>query len=737
MRIFLIVLICVVGMLSSAQDLDNFTALKSTGHIPEEFLKRSSEKYKEDLEANKNEELDKNFFLSTRFVIDEILLSGNVLFNDPLSDYVKDVAKYALRKDKKLFEDLDFYVLKTNVANAFSTDQGIIFVTTGLLAQLENEAQLAFILCHEISHYTQHHVQDSYVERQQILRGRNKYRNLSYGNRVKELSIYSKETELDADSKGIDLYLKSEYSIDEVISSFEVLLYSYLPFGDVEFDTTFFNTDVMIVPGAFFPDTIREITKEEDYDDEGSSHPNIKTRIDKAFDYINDGTTRGEYLHRVSKERFEKVRSLARFENINSKLAERNYTSAIYDIFLLKRKFSENKFLDVSLMKALYGLMKYKNHKRFNEVRKKLKKVEGESYRLHAFIQNLSKGQLTVLTYRSIYDLIQKYPEDKILQKYHSDIKTELAVNSDLELDKFRDKPYAIYKDSLDALVKEFDIEDSIRKVDDSDLTKYKKIKLKKKLRALLSDNNISEADQGFHYYALYDVVANGEFISELKSIRNAYDESENENETVYLDDRKSHNLGVDSIVIFDPFLMTYNVNGRKNLEKSEAKKIELNFMYLDAYPNLDLERNLIDSKDLTKYEVNKYNDIGQIYNWAEEVTIHEDLDMISSSHDRMVNIKQEYGTSNFLFSGISLYKSRKEMTGVHWLGILFVYTIPIVALDLLIVHHNIDYSAVLIDAESDKIVYIENIDVSNRGSKRNLNFLVYHVLHNINSREK
>ena len=133
--------------------------------------------------------------MSTRFVIDKILLSGNVLFNEELTNYVDKVAKYVLRREKELYNKLQFYVLKSNSVNAFSTDQGIIFVTTGLLAQLENEAQLGYVLSHEIAHYTQHHVRDGYVERQNIKNGKGKYRRLSYDDKISELSVYSKDND--------------------------------------------------------------------------------------------------------------------------------------------------------------------------------------------------------------------------------------------------------------------------------------------------------------------------------------------------------------------------------------------------------------------------------------------------------------------------------------------------------------------------------------------------------------
>jgi Zn-dependent protease with chaperone function len=138
--IFIFIVSCLFFK-SHAQDLSDFTRLESKGEIPQDFLVLSSEKIKADQASNKNEELDEDFFISTRYGLDELLLSGQILFNEELSNYVNEVAKYTLRDEPELINELRFYIIKSNEVNAYSTDQGIIFFTTGLLAQLEYEAQ--------------------------------------------------------------------------------------------------------------------------------------------------------------------------------------------------------------------------------------------------------------------------------------------------------------------------------------------------------------------------------------------------------------------------------------------------------------------------------------------------------------------------------------------------------------------------------------------------------------------
>lgn len=59
-----------------------------------------------------------------------------------------------------------FYVLEDDSINAMALADGSVFVHTGLLKLIENEAQLAFILAHEIGHVTNEHSRKSFESAQ-------------------------------------------------------------------------------------------------------------------------------------------------------------------------------------------------------------------------------------------------------------------------------------------------------------------------------------------------------------------------------------------------------------------------------------------------------------------------------------------------------------------------------------------------------------------------------------------
>ncbi|MBW2311137.1 MAG: M48 family metalloprotease [Deltaproteobacteria bacterium] len=91
-------------------------------------------------------------------------LSARILGNYSLIDDEK-IIKYVNLVGKALAlyagrPELEFYfgVLDTDEVNAFATPGGYVFITNGALMKMDNEAQLAGVLGHEIAHVVKKHV---------------------------------------------------------------------------------------------------------------------------------------------------------------------------------------------------------------------------------------------------------------------------------------------------------------------------------------------------------------------------------------------------------------------------------------------------------------------------------------------------------------------------------------------------------------------------------------------------
>jgi Zn-dependent protease with chaperone function len=84
------------------------------------------------------------------------IIDKKALFDDVLYPYVKAVHAKIISANPSL-PLTQVIVIAEATPNAFSVGEGTLVVHTGLLAELENEAQLNFVLCHEIAHYVLQH----------------------------------------------------------------------------------------------------------------------------------------------------------------------------------------------------------------------------------------------------------------------------------------------------------------------------------------------------------------------------------------------------------------------------------------------------------------------------------------------------------------------------------------------------------------------------------------------------
>jgi len=81
------------------------------------------------------------------------------LYRDPgLTRYVNLVGSYVARFSDDPDRTYRFAILDTDTINAYSCPGGYIFITKGLLDIVDNEAELAAVLGHEIAHVTLKHV---------------------------------------------------------------------------------------------------------------------------------------------------------------------------------------------------------------------------------------------------------------------------------------------------------------------------------------------------------------------------------------------------------------------------------------------------------------------------------------------------------------------------------------------------------------------------------------------------
>jgi hypothetical protein len=181
----------------------------------------------------------------------QVAKKGLLFENADLQTYVDSVCK-RLIGDRPTPENVKFrcLVLRDPMQNAFAEPNGTVYVTTGLLALLENEAQLAGVLGHELTHTYNRHL---YLENRSIRKKVLTMNILSITSVVPGVGAavavgaaitdqilvasvygYSREKEAEADSNGLVAMVAASYDPNAMARSFELLdqgsRYEFEPF---------------------------------------------------------------------------------------------------------------------------------------------------------------------------------------------------------------------------------------------------------------------------------------------------------------------------------------------------------------------------------------------------------------------------------------------------------------------------------------------------------------------------
>lgn len=159
---------------------------------------------------------------------DTINRSG-VLYQDAeIENYLNQIAKTL--QPNSISPDISFQikVVKDPNLNAFAFPNGVIYIHTGILARMDNEAQLAALLAHEMVHCTHRHsirALRSLKDRTQAKTAttRDLAQFLGISGSIASINGYTRELETEADRVGLDLAVKANYDPREVLSLFELL----------------------------------------------------------------------------------------------------------------------------------------------------------------------------------------------------------------------------------------------------------------------------------------------------------------------------------------------------------------------------------------------------------------------------------------------------------------------------------------------------------------------------------
>lgn len=354
----------------------------------------------------------------------------NIIIDSELNAYVEEIFNNLCKSNPYLPQDATLYIERSPVANATSYGEGTIVISLSLLARLENDAQLAFILSHELAHYYRNHTKEvvnRYAEinfDKDLNKESREIRNSQYGKytRMREFmkgiqltnNKHSRVKEFEADSIGLKIFLNSPY-VDliapirtmEILDSVEYETYQanlnlrkYFDFKEYAFKTSWEN---------YKKSDMWRVKKDES--DSAQTHPSCKKRglaLVRQLRFDSHGPT---YKQRID---FERIRQQANIDLIETSYHFKRYGKALFDALVMSEQYPNDVWLHAMIGRCLYQLHQHQASHELGKVLELPGNDNEENYdRFLTFIHQLRLNELENLTYYYLINQNEAYFSDE------------------------------------------------------------------------------------------------------------------------------------------------------------------------------------------------------------------------------------------------------------------------------------------------------------------------------------
>jgi hypothetical protein len=606
-------------------DFNSFPGIRSQGQLPSDFMDSWADKYERRLEEETSTENEEDQSLLTDFWqeqyrnIDAMIQGGRFSFGDEITLYLNEITDKVLQNDPELRKQIRVYLMKSPSVNAFSIADGIIVINTGLVAHVKSEAELAFVLAHEVAHFKEQHVFESFKKAKAEDIGGWFSPSVNPIKRFDDMMARTREHELEADLEGLKIYQASPYSLAAIDTAFTTLHESYVTYGRKPVGKDFLATDIFTMPPAYFRDEVDPIEKEEDYFDETHNHPNIASRRLALDSARGEDYPEGSYFL-LGEERFHKMQELARMELVREKVVYGWYASALYDIYVLRDQYPNSKFLDLAEVRAIYGLASFKAVDRISDVAESGFRVDGPIQQVNHILRQFNCEQLNSLALHYTYRAKAKYPEEKFLNEYINNLSRYLMIECDVEANEFEVEGEKLPE--FTAAEEDFDSPRQYLRAQQSHYRDFHKY-----LLAAEYDSGILVKDMGKHQ-AYKDSLQREHFLTEKE--RNKRDKEIEKRE-----EESGPGLKVDQLIMLDPTILVVNYSDNK-IKQLEALKKEQT--YKEQLPGwaeaAGIKTELLYVEEMSEEDIDAYNDFSLLEEWVTEATAFGRRDIIPTNLD-------------------------------------------------------------------------------------------------------
>lgn len=370
-KLLLIALTCISTSLL-AQNSFNYMALQDDITLKKSLLEETQKRYASDVASltgnNKKYLAD---IYKDRFKTVEKFYSDSLVITDVKTEQYLQSILAEIVNNNPLLKNMQMRVLFSRAywPNAFCSGEGSIFFNIGLFNRLQNESQVAFVLCHELSHqyfnHSNEHIQQyvNTVYSDTFQRRLQQIKKTKYGKRqileqtVSGISFSShrhgREHEMQADSMAIEFLKNTHYNVNAAITCLALLdsvdddKYNVLPRPDSLFNNTAYPFQAgWIKPenGLFSHAVSSELTPEEK--DSLKTHPDCSLRIQKLQSRVQQYATSDSKDFIVDDSAgFRQLQQTFDFEIVNYNYHSGSLSRSLYYSMQMLQSYPGNAYL--------------------------------------------------------------------------------------------------------------------------------------------------------------------------------------------------------------------------------------------------------------------------------------------------------------------------------------------------------------------------------------------------------
>jgi Zn-dependent protease with chaperone function len=391
--------------------------------------------------AGKNKKYIAEIYKERYEMIKKKVDDRELITNIEVQEYLNKLVKEITSKNKNIVPaDVRIHFSRSSWPNASSMGEGTIIFNIGLFSRLQNEAQAAFVIAHELAHYYLNHSNNSiqrYVETvnsgdfQKQLKeirssqyGQNSALeklalNLSFGSRR-----HSRAFEKAADSMAIELMRPTLFDLNEALTTLALLdsvdkdkYQAELKLEEVfNFPGYPFKKKWVASGGLSFTDSKEDVAKKKSLDDSLKTHPDCSHRINLLSPKVQKYRSAESRTFVINEHEFNRLKKQFDFEILEYEFESNEVSRCLYQSLQMLHYDRDNPYLMAMVGKCL-------NRMYTAQVAHELGKIvdlpnpqyDSEYNTLLRLIQNLRLTELASVTY---YYLKSHQESGKVSEEY-------------------------------------------------------------------------------------------------------------------------------------------------------------------------------------------------------------------------------------------------------------------------------------------------------------------------------